>query len=51
MDEGLASAEWFMCFGASVGSIKRRYGRTVELADAWRAICPSEAETILAPQE
>lgn len=26
MDESLSNAEWWLCQGASVGSIKRRYG-------------------------
>lgn len=35
-DEGLENAEWFICDGASAGSIKRRYGRSMAL---WAAFC------------
>lgn len=39
MDEGLVNAEWFICNAASIGSIKRRYGRTAESAQAYNGIC------------
>ena len=35
-DEGLENAEWFICSGASVGSIQRRYGTSM---DRWNALC------------
>lgn len=38
-DQTLESAEWVMCHAASIGSIKRRYGRTTETAEAYRALC------------
>lgn len=39
MDEGLNDAEWFMCYAASVGSVRRRYGKSVERSTAWRELC------------
>lgn len=41
MDEALVNGEWFMCSGASIGSIKRRYGASRELAEAYNRICAS----------
>jgi len=37
-DEALASSEFAICKGASVGSVLRRYN-TPEKADAWVALC------------
>ena len=52
-DEGLVNAEAFMCQVASVGSVQRRYGGSMELAQAWRALCRGNAaasvEIIIAP--
>lgn len=42
-DQSLEAAEWAMCYAATVGSIKRRYGKSQETADAWRAICAGAA--------
>ena len=39
MDQGLANAEWFVCKGASVGSVKRRYGQSQEMAEIYKAFC------------
>lgn len=47
MDEGLVNAEWFVCNAASVGSIKRRYGRTRESAQAYNAICGTTGDTLI----
>ena len=41
-DAGLEGAEMYMCAIASVGSVMRRYGRTQDTADAWRAICEGQ---------
>jgi len=38
-DEGLANSVWFICNAASIGSVKRRWGRTQEDANAYKAIC------------
>jgi hypothetical protein len=46
MDEGLVNAEWFVCEAASVGSIKRRYGKTKTTADAYRGFCPVGVEVV-----
>ena len=43
-DEGLANAELFICRAASVGSVQRRYGRSRDLAEAWRALCFGDPE-------
>ena len=54
-DEGLANSEWFMCQAASVGSVQRRYGHSLDLAHAWRTLCQADAdaavEIIMAPDE
>lgn len=41
-DEGLANAEWFICQAASVGSVKRRYGKTQQDAAAYQALCDGQ---------
>ena len=38
-DQTLESAEWVMCHAASIGSVKRRYGKTEETARAYRELC------------
>ena len=49
-DEGLANSEFFICRAASVGSVMRRYGRSRDLADAWRTLCEgADDASILAP--
>ena len=51
-DEGLANSEFFICRAASVGSVMRRYGRSRDLADAWRTLCEgADDASILAPPE
>lgn len=44
MDEGLVNAEWFICSAASIGSVKRRYGKTKETADAYNTLCGLEGD-------
>lgn len=39
-DEGLANSIWFICNAASVGSIRRTFGRNM---DAYNAICAEAA--------
>ena len=41
MDQGLTNSEWFMCEGASVGSIKRRYGGTK--VQAYKDLCATNS--------
>ena len=43
-DQGLANAEFFICRGASVGSVQRRYGRDTDTAEAWRVLCHGDGE-------
>ena len=54
-DEGLKNAELFVCQAASVGSVQRRYGRSIELAEAWRTLCQGDGaaavEIITAPDD
>ncbi len=52
-DEGLVNAEFFVCRAASVGSVQRRYGRSADLAEAWRTLClgDAEADILGAPPE
>ena len=38
MDEGLNNAEWYICQAASIGSVRRRYGKP-GLSDAYRTLC------------
>jgi len=38
-DEGLVNAEFFMCKSASVGSVVRRYGVSIEKWEAWQELC------------
>lgn len=52
MDEGLVNAEWFICNAASIGSIKRRYGKSADLAEHYRALCDLDpnADVLGAPE-
>lgn len=47
MDEGLVNAEWFICNAASIGAVKRRYGRTKEQADSYNALCGLEGDAAI----
>ncbi len=44
MDSGLDSAHWFICYGASVGRIKRRYGKSQEMADIYWGLCYDKSD-------
>ena len=52
-DEGLQNAEWFMCNAASIGSIKRKYGVSQKMAEAYKSLCGSgeEADVISQPAQ
>lgn len=52
-DEGLVNAEWFLCNAASIGSIKRKYGTSQKMAEAYKALCGAgeDADVISAPVE
>ena len=50
-DEGLRNATWFICQAATIGSIKRAYGTSVERAHAYNRFCPdSSAVNVLRPE-
>ncbi len=49
MDEGLVNAEWFLCKGASVGAVQRRYGQNSAKADAWKELCLDSGDVISVP--
>ena len=38
MDEGLNNAEWYICQAASIGAVRRHYGKP-GLSDAYRTLC------------
>jgi len=49
-DAGLRNAEWFMCEGAPVGAVKRRYG-SADAAEAYAKLCDrGAAGNIIKPQ-
>ena len=52
-DQGLENAEWFLCQAASIGSLRRRYGRAAETAAAYNALCegPGDVELVTGPAE
>lgn len=45
-DTGLENAEFFICRGASVGAVMRRYGSDVEKAQAWRTLCTADPDGV-----
>lgn len=52
MDQGLVNTEWFMCNGASVGSVRRRYGKSKDTAEAWRTLCGDNPDArIVTPED
>ena len=48
-DAGLENAIWFMCEGAPVGAVKRRYGST-DAAEAYAKLCERGTANIIRPQ-
>lgn len=46
-DEGLANAEYFICYAASYGAVKRRYGSSQERADMLRTLCEGQGNVDL----
>ena len=51
MDDTLNDSEWFICNGASVGSVRRRYGDSSDRSFAWRQLCePKTNATVLNPK-
>ncbi len=54
-DEGLANAHWFVCNAASVGSVRRAYGKSETDARLYREFCATgeadpEADVIRPPE-
>ena len=42
-DDMLEDAEWVLCAAASIGSVKRRYGRDPSTAAAYGELCDGDA--------
>lgn len=38
-DEGLENAEWFICNAASIGAVRRKYGRDPKSAETYTNLC------------
>ena len=50
-DQVLTDAEWSVCQAASIGSIKRRYGQTVERADTYKDFCHGDGRAnVVSPE-
>ena len=49
MDQLLVDAEWFMCYGASIGAIKRKYSG--DKADAYNRLCKMDSSNIIVTPE
>ena len=43
-DEALATSEFVLCKGVSVGSWLRAYGSSADKAQAWRTLCGSTVQ-------
>lgn len=48
-DHSIAAAEFFICRGATVGSVMRNYGNSKEGMEAWRMLCLRELDAPIAP--
>ena len=47
----LLDAEWLVCVKSSIGSVKQRYGQTVERASTYKDFCDGDAKAnIVAPK-
>ena len=42
-DDVLEDAEWMLCSAASIGSVKRRYGRDPKTAAAYVKLCDGDS--------
>ena len=51
MDEGIDNVTWWLCQGASVGSIKREFGASQDLADAYATICSQDNSAAIVVSE
>jgi len=45
-DQALSDAEFVICYAASVGSVRRRYGVTQEMADTYHKLCSAEGRIV-----
>ena len=50
MDEGLNNAEWYICQAASIGAVRRRYGKP-GLSDAYRTLCDQAGGNLFAKEQ
>ena len=50
MDEGLNNAEWYICQAASIGAVRRRYGKP-GLSDAYRTLCDQAGGYLFAKEQ
>lgn len=50
MDAYVAGAEWSLCYAASIGSIRRKYGQSQSLADAYNTLCASATLSVIQPK-
>lgn len=50
-DKVLDENIWFMCEAASVRSVRERFGRSIEMADAYHTICDTRSDRIIQPSE
>ena len=49
--QALVDAEWWVCRAASVGSVKDRYGASLERADLYRNFCDGNGQAnVIAPE-
>ena len=46
-DKALEAAEWQLCYAASRGSLKRRYGISIERAEAYKEFCDGNTDVNL----
>ena len=49
MDEGLNNAEWYICQAASIGAVRRHYGKP-GLAEAYRTLCDQNGADLFAEE-
>lgn len=51
-DRALATAEWTICSAVSVGSVRRRYGKSTERANSWNRLCAADkGQVVRGPAE
>jgi len=45
-DKSLDNSVWWLCNGASVGSIRRKFGGTANSADLYKRLCSANGDVI-----